>query len=220
MSTTGGPAVAGGLKLTVQIKPIDLCVPGVISVHFYALVILARDGREISEYSALVLDVTNPMLFGPRGIQTGPLGHQVYGEKRMGKLPSAELDPMLNLSKEGTLWKQMADLKAQKTLSPGQQVQIGDSIFVIVDPKDPAVIEIGKFAVDEQNKKAGTNLQFVEVATGLKLNVPVINAYALFIRANDGQQTQVYGAVVVEVPLVLKQLLFWTFVPFVSLPCN
>ncbi|KAL3521866.1 hypothetical protein ACH5RR_014700 [Cinchona calisaya] len=55
-------AVAGGLKLTVQIKPIDLCVPGVISVDFYALVILARDGREINEDSALVLDVTNPML--------------------------------------------------------------------------------------------------------------------------------------------------------------
>ncbi|KAL3521875.1 hypothetical protein ACH5RR_014709 [Cinchona calisaya] len=138
----------------------------------------------------------------------------------MGKLPSAEVDPLLNLSEEGTLWKQMADFKAQKTLSPGQQVKIGDSIFIIVDPKDPAVIEIGKFAVDEQNKKAGTNLQFVEVATGLKLNVPVINAYALFIRANDGQKTQVYGAVVVEAPLVLKELLFWTFVPFVSLPCN
>ncbi|KAL3521869.1 hypothetical protein ACH5RR_014704 [Cinchona calisaya] len=139
-------AVAGGLKLTVQIKPIDPCVPGVISVDFYALVILANDGQETNEYSAL-------------------------------------------------------------------QVNIGDSIFIIVDPKGPAVIEIGKFAVDEQNKRAGTNLQFVEVAT-------VINAYALFIEANDGQQTLVYGAVVVEVPLVLKQLLFWTFVPFVSLPCN
>ncbi|KAL3521878.1 hypothetical protein ACH5RR_014712 [Cinchona calisaya] len=136
----------------------------------------------------------------------------------MGKLPSAEVDPMLNLAKEGTLWKEMADLKGHKTLSAGQQVEVGGSIFNILNPKDPAVIEIGKFAVEEHNKKAGTNLEFVEVATGLKLHVPVINACALLIRANDGQQTQVYGAVVVEAPVVLKELLFWIFVPYISLP--
>ncbi|KAL3521876.1 hypothetical protein ACH5RR_014710 [Cinchona calisaya] len=134
-------------------------------------------------------------------------------------LPSAGVAPVLNLA-EDTVWKQLADLVAQKALSPGQQVKVGDSYFIILDPKDPAVIQVGKSAVDEQNKKAGTKLKFVEVAAGLKLNLSVPDICGLLIKAKDGQETDVYAAVWGKVPLVWKKLLVWVKVPFVALPCN
>ncbi|KAL3521871.1 hypothetical protein ACH5RR_014706 [Cinchona calisaya] len=148
--------------------------------------------------------------------------------KSIGGLPSAEVEPILNLAKDGTLWKQMADLEAQQALCPGQQVKVVHWWFTIVDPKDPYVIEIGKFAVHEHNRRAGTKLVFEAVAGGLKLTAQMkpidpyvhgvisVDFYALVILARDGLEINEYSALVLDVPmpmLRIRELLFWAKVP-------
>ncbi|XP_070001996.1 cysteine proteinase inhibitor 5 [Nicotiana tabacum] len=55
----------------------------------------------------------------------------------------------------------------------------------ISDTKDPQVVEIGKFAVNEYNKQAKTNLVFKRVKKGATQVVAGTN-YRLVISANDG----------------------------------
>lgn len=70
----------------------------------------------------------------------------------------------------------------------------------ITDTKDPQVVEIGKFAVNEYNKQAKTNLVFKRVKKGATQVVAGTN-YRLVISANDGgRSNNRYLAVVWEKP--------------------
>ncbi|KAL2473500.1 Cysteine proteinase inhibitor 5 [Forsythia ovata] len=69
----------------------------------------------------------------------------------------------------------------------------------IDNPNDPTVIEIAKFAVDEHNKEAKTNLKFQRVVKGEKQLVHGLN-YKLVISAVDGAAAQNYVAVVYDKP--------------------
>ncbi|KAL0443025.1 UNVERIFIED_CONTAM: Cysteine proteinase inhibitor 1 [Sesamum latifolium] len=55
----------------------------------------------------------------------------------------------------------------------------------ITDPKDPKVVEVGKFAVTEHNKEAASALVFQDVVKGQTQVVAGIN-YQLVIGAGDG----------------------------------
>ncbi|KAL0443026.1 UNVERIFIED_CONTAM: Cysteine proteinase inhibitor 1 [Sesamum latifolium] len=72
----------------------------------------------------------------------------------------------------------------------------------ITNPKDPKVVEIGKFAVTEHNKEAGSALAFQDVVKGQTQVVAGIN-YQLVIGAGDGTPAGVrlyYQALVWEQP--------------------
>lgn len=79
----------------------------------------------------------------------------------------------------------------RKILSTG-----GDDWVDIPDIKDPKVIEIGKFAVDEHNKDAKTKLEFVEIKLAKRQTKPTettIN-YRMIIRVKDDGSDDFYVA--------------------------
>nr|AEQ54768.1 cysteine proteinase inhibitor CPI-3 [Coffea canephora] len=63
------------------------------------------------------------------------------------------------------------------------------------DPKDPEVLENGKFAIDEHNKEAGTKLEFKTVVEAQKQVVAGTN-YKIVIKALDGTASNLYEAIV------------------------
>ncbi|KAK9089829.1 hypothetical protein Scep_028911 [Stephania cephalantha] len=96
------------------------------------------------------------------------------------------------------------------------QIRVGE--FQPVDPKDPHVVEIARFAVDEHNKQAHTNLVFLEVfgaesqivkGRNFKLTIRVANGTrrgfrttheALVYEGLKGQRTLKYFKAVVSIP--------------------
>ncbi|PWA77902.1 Cystatin [Artemisia annua] len=76
-------------------------------------------------------------------------------------------------------------------------VPVGD--WRPVNPSDPSVIEIGKFAVDEHNKEANTALRYINVVNG-KSQLEVGVKYNLTIQAADGTFGKNYQAVVRDMP--------------------
>ncbi|XP_059309479.1 cysteine proteinase inhibitor 1-like [Lycium ferocissimum] len=64
---------------------------------------------------------------------------------------------------------------------------------------DPDVVMIGKFAVNEHNKEAGTKLEFQSIAKGETQVVAGTN-YRLVINAKDGGYVRKYLAVVWDKP--------------------
>ncbi|MCD7447615.1 hypothetical protein HAX54_032233 [Datura stramonium] len=69
----------------------------------------------------------------------------------------------------------------------------------ITDVTAPEIVEIGKFAVDEHNKKAKTNLIFQKIIKGESQVVEGIN-YRLVITAKDGDSPHNYFAEVWDKP--------------------
>ncbi|MCE5167191.1 hypothetical protein HAX54_041840, partial [Datura stramonium] len=63
----------------------------------------------------------------------------------------------------------------------------------ITDVTAPEIVEIGKFAVDEHNKKAKTNLVFQKIIKGESQVVEGIH-YQLVIMAKDGDSPHNYLA--------------------------
>ncbi|KAK9089823.1 hypothetical protein Scep_028905 [Stephania cephalantha] len=63
------------------------------------------------------------------------------------------------------------------------QIRVGE--FQPVDPKDPHVVEIARFAVDEHNKQAHTNLVFLEVF-GAESQIVKGRNFKLTIRVANG----------------------------------
>ncbi|KAL3521864.1 hypothetical protein ACH5RR_014698 [Cinchona calisaya] len=72
--------------------------------------------------------------------------------------------------------------------------------FHELDPKDPKVVEIGKFAVQEYNKQSKRILRFVQLFKAKSNdNLPEIKAeYTLIIGAQDNDVLSKFEAVVVE----------------------
>lgn len=68
-----------------------------------------------------------------------------------------------------------------------------------VNPSDPLVIEIGKFAVDEYNKEVNMALKYENVVNG-KSQVVAGVKYNLTIKAADGIFVKNYQAIVWDKP--------------------
>ncbi|XP_027125726.1 cysteine proteinase inhibitor 1-like [Coffea arabica] len=79
-----------------------------------------------------------------------------------------------------------------------------------VNPADPHIQELGRFAVDEHNKQTGDKLVFVAVVAGLKKPVELATLYWLIIEAKDSDGNQnIYKALVQETDLEMKKLLYF-----------
>ena len=63
--------------------------------------------------------------------------------------------------------------------------------------KDPHILDVGKFAVTENNKKTGGKLAFLRLVSGKQQVVAGMN-YNLVIEATDGSAKRKYEAVVYE----------------------
>ncbi|KAK9089827.1 hypothetical protein Scep_028909 [Stephania cephalantha] len=74
---------------------------------------------------------------------------------------------------------------ANTVVSDQQLLQIRVGGFKPVDPKDPHVVEIARFAVDEHNKQAHTNLVFLEVF-GAESQIVKGRNFKLTIRVANG----------------------------------
>ncbi|KAI3740452.1 hypothetical protein L2E82_30881 [Cichorium intybus] len=64
---------------------------------------------------------------------------------------------------------------------------------------EPLVVNLGKFAVDENNKNDGGSLKFKNVVNGQSQNVAGIN-YNLTITATDGSVENKYEAFILDKP--------------------
>ncbi|KAI5671234.1 hypothetical protein M9H77_11598 [Catharanthus roseus] len=69
----------------------------------------------------------------------------------------------------------------------------------IKNTKDPSVVEIGQFAINEHNKEAKSGLKFQEIVKGETQVVSGMN-YKLVISAKDGSASHQYEAVVWDKP--------------------
>ncbi|KAG8385835.1 hypothetical protein BUALT_Bualt03G0086500 [Buddleja alternifolia] len=78
-------------------------------------------------------------------------------------------------------------------------LRLGGPWRPITDPKDHKVLEIAKFAVDEHNKLAKTNLRFQNVINGT-MKVVGGRIYRFVISARDGNAPDNYLALVYEKP--------------------
>ncbi|KAL2495578.1 cysteine proteinase inhibitor 1-like [Forsythia ovata] len=77
----------------------------------------------------------------------------------------------------------------------GRKAEVSDTGFKPADPKDPKVVEVAEYAIDEHNKEAKTNLKFDHV---LKAAFQVVQetTYSLIVAANDGTTLDNYNVVV------------------------
>ncbi|KAL3519347.1 hypothetical protein ACH5RR_017496 [Cinchona calisaya] len=60
-----------------------------------------------------------------------------------------------------------------------------------VNPTNPQVVEIGKFAVKEHNEQAGTDLEFVKVAGGIKWDIMAATFYTLGMKVKSSTDTKI-----------------------------
>nr|GEY98934.1 cysteine proteinase inhibitor 5-like [Tanacetum cinerariifolium] len=79
----------------------------------------------------------------------------------------------------------------------GRQLSVGG--WTPVNPSDPLVMEIGKFAVDEHNKEVKASLRYENIVNGESQVVEGIK-YNLTIKAADGIVENNYQAVVWDKP--------------------
>ncbi|XP_027125045.1 putative cysteine proteinase inhibitor 7 [Coffea eugenioides] len=85
-----------------------------------------------------------------------------------------------------------------------------------VNPLDPHIQELGRFAVDEHNKTTKNKLVFVAVVAGLQKPLGFATLYWLLIAAKDSKgKLGLYKALVIEYLTGVKKLLYFGAVPFV-----
>ncbi|XP_027124124.1 cysteine proteinase inhibitor-like [Coffea eugenioides] len=94
--------------------------------------------------------------------------------------------------------------------------QAGESKLIVpggwipVNPLDPHIQELGRFAVNEHNRQTRDKLVFVAVVAGLKKPVELATLYWLIIEAKDRNGNQnIYKALVQETDLEMKKLLYF-----------
>ncbi|KAK9091047.1 hypothetical protein Sjap_024224 [Stephania japonica] len=75
--------------------------------------------------------------------------------------------------------------------------RVRDGGWQAVDPKDPHIVEIGRYAVDEHNKQANTSLKFKSVVKGESQVVAGVN-YRLIVAAVHVKNVHNYQAMVYE----------------------
>ncbi|KAL2495545.1 cysteine proteinase inhibitor 1-like [Forsythia ovata] len=74
-----------------------------------------------------------------------------------------------------------------------RKAEVSGNDFSPADPKDPKVVELAEFAINEQNKEFKTNLKFDHVSNAAFQVVQKTN-YFLIIVARDGSNLGTYGA--------------------------
>ncbi|XP_075499896.1 uncharacterized protein LOC142538464 [Primulina tabacum] len=72
----------------------------------------------------------------------------------------------------------------------------GSHFNVALDPKDPKFVELGKFSIDEENKKAESKLNFGGVLKAVYGRHGDAQMYALVIGASDATGSNEYYAYV------------------------
>ncbi|CAA2933836.1 serine threonine- kinase 2 19-like [Olea europaea subsp. europaea] len=75
--------------------------------------------------------------------------------------------------------------------SGGRKAKESDVGFKSLDPKDPKVVEVAKFAIDEYNKESKTSLKFQLVLKAASKET----TYTLIIEASNGSILEKYDAV-------------------------
>ncbi|KAL2475729.1 cysteine proteinase inhibitor 1-like [Abeliophyllum distichum] len=75
----------------------------------------------------------------------------------------------------------------------GRKAEVLDTDFRPADPKDPKVVEVAEYAINEQNKEFKTNLKFDHVWKAA-YQVVQKTTYALIIFARDGSTLGKYDA--------------------------
>ena len=94
----------------------------------------------------------------------------------------------------------------------GRNVLVGD--WKPVNPSDPLVIEIGKFAVDEHNKEVNMALKYEKVVNGKSQVVEGVNYNLTIMAANlGGADENNYQALVWDngkSPKNVRKLISWT----------
>ncbi|CAA3017778.1 cysteine proteinase inhibitor 1-like [Olea europaea var. sylvestris] len=91
-----------------------------------------------------------------------------------------------------TLLVALSTLFDVSTALGGRKAKESDVGFKPLDPKDPKVVEVAKFAIDEYNKEAKTNLTFQLVLKAASKET----TYTLIIEASNGSILDKYDAVV------------------------
>lgn len=94
-------------------------------------------------------------------------------------------------------------------MASGGLAQLGIPLSEPVNPTDPYVIMIAKFAVQKYNEKAGTNLVFIQVIGGLQWNLLIGTLYMLIITTQDSKGTYYDKTVAFETGLGQKYLLWY-----------
>ncbi|CAI9756661.1 unnamed protein product [Fraxinus pennsylvanica] len=74
----------------------------------------------------------------------------------------------------------------------GRKAKDPDTKFKPLDPKDPKVVEVAEYAINEYNKEAKTNLKFDHVFQAASQGT----TYNLIIEASNGSVLDKYDAVV------------------------
>ena len=70
--------------------------------------------------------------------------------------------------------------------------------FRALDPEDPSVVTIGKFAVDESNKQKKENIQFENVLKAASQQIGAKTEYGLLIKAAENGTSNTYAAIVLD----------------------
>ncbi|XP_027166651.1 uncharacterized protein LOC113766686 [Coffea eugenioides] len=70
--------------------------------------------------------------------------------------------------------------------------------FRALDPEDPLVVTIGKFAVDENNKQKKENIRFENVLKAASQQSGAKTEYGLLIKAAENGTSNTYAAVVLD----------------------
>ncbi|KAL2495540.1 cysteine proteinase inhibitor 1-like [Forsythia ovata] len=75
-----------------------------------------------------------------------------------------------------------------------RKAEVSGNDLTPADPKDPKVVELAKFAINEQNKEFKTNLKFDHVSKAATFQVVQKTTYVLIIFARDGSILGTYDA--------------------------
>ena len=70
--------------------------------------------------------------------------------------------------------------------------------FRALDPNDPLVVTIAKFAVEENNKQKKENIQFATVLKAASQQIGAKTEYGLLIKADENGTSNTYVAVVLD----------------------
>ena len=132
---------------------------------------------------------------------------QITADLKADGIEPAEVEAVLKATSDETIWKTIEGFKG-KDMSTKEKM-INDMMATrsvaplrlplpeVVDPNNPHVIEIGKFAVEKYDKNTGAHLVFNYVIGGLKWKL-VGTFYVLAIATQDSKGTYTDYAVVYE----------------------
>ncbi|XP_027090084.1 uncharacterized protein [Coffea arabica] len=131
---------------------------------------------------------------------------------------SPEIEAIVKALSDDTIWKTIEGFKGKdmstqekminNMVAGGHLPQVGVPLPTPVNPTDPHVISVAKFALAKYNDKHGTKLVFNRVNGGLQWKIVIGTLYILVLATQDSKGTYTDYAVVFETFLGQKYL-FW-----------